>query len=332
MASIQKRGSSWRAQVRLRGVSEYRTFVKKTDAVVWAATREAEIRQTGDGKLPDKTLADVLARFVAERCPQRRYGRAEGLAIRRMLAHDMAQKKVSALSPADIAAWRDLRLRMVSPAAVDREMNLLSSICSTATNEWGWLRKNPVSNVRRPPPTPPRDRRITPDEIERICYVLGYAPDKPLTTKSARVGAAFCFAIETGMRVGEIAALATTDVDLARRTAHVRGESLGAGKSASARRKVPLTREAARIVAQLPPHPALFNLGTASQVDALFRAARDKAGVAGLHFHDTRHEAITRLSRKMDVLALARAIGHRDLKMLMTYYNESAEDIAQRLD
>jgi integrase len=49
------------------------------------------------------------------------------------------------------------------------------------------------------------------------------------------------------------------------------------------------------------------------------------------HFHDTRHEGITRLAAVLVVLELARAVGHRDLRMLQAYYNESAEDIAKQL-
>ena len=58
-----------------------------------------------------------------------------------------------------------------------------------------------------------------------------------------------------------------------------------------------------------------------------------KAGLADadLHFHDARHEGITRLAAVLSVLELARAVGHRDLRMLQTYYNESAEDIAKKL-
>lgn len=54
--------------------------------------------------------------------------------------------------------------------------------------------------------------------------------------------------------------------------------------------------------------------------------------IKDLHFHDSRHEAITRLAKKLDVLALARAVWHRDLRMLQIYYNESATDLAKRLD
>ena len=56
-----------------------------------------------------------------------------------------------------------------------------------------------------------------------------------------------------------------------------------------------------------------------------------KAGVVGLTFHDARAEAITRLSKKLDILQLARMVGHKDLKMLSVYYRESAADIAKKL-
>lgn len=68
------------------------------------------------------------------------------------------------------------------------------------------------------------------------------------------------------------------------------------------------------------------------QLDALFRKLRDRAKVSGLTFHDSRHEAITRLAKKLDVLALARMVGHADLRQLQTYYNETAEELATRLD
>ena len=55
--------------------------------------------------------------------------------------------------------------------------------------------------------------------------------------------------------------------------------------------------------------------------------------IKGLTFHDSRAYALTALARKVDVLTLAKISGHRDLRILSnTYYRESAEDIAQRLD
>ena len=50
-----------------------------------------------------------------------------------------------------------------------------------------------------------------------------------------------------------------------------------------------------------------------------------------LRFHDSRAEAIWRLSKKLDVLELARVIGHRDIKSLLIYYQTDADELADRL-
>ena len=62
-----------------------------------------------------------------------------------------------------------------------------------------------------------------------------------------------------------------------------------------------------------------------------FRKAVKIAGINNLTFHDTRHEALTRLARKLDVLDLARMVGHRDPRSLMIYYNPTPTEIAERL-
>jgi integrase len=100
------------------------------------------------------------------------------------------------------------------------------------------------------------------------------------------------------------------------------------------KRDVPLSKRAIELLSFLPepdPKKPLFGLTTAS-LDALFRKARGNSMIEGLTFHDTRHEAITRLAKKLNVLELARMVGHRDLRMLQIYYNETAEKLAELLD
>ncbi|MEW6314614.1 MAG: site-specific integrase [Pseudomonadota bacterium] len=173
-----------------------------------------------------------------------------------------------------------------------------------------------------------RDRRISENEIERLLFALGYDYANPPVTATARVGAALLFAIETAMRAGEICGLTRDRIDLDARVA-----TLPMTKNGSAR-KVPLSAEALRLLRQvMAAHDddRAFAI-TTQQIDALFRKAKSRAMIADLHFHDSRAEALTRLARKVDVLTLARISGHRDLKMLMVYYRESAEDIARKLD
>jgi integrase len=69
-----------------------------------------------------------------------------------------------------------------------------------------------------------------------------------------------------------------------------------------------------------------------SQRDALWRKAVKQAGVKDIHFHDSKHEAATRLSKFIDVLALSHALGTKDVRLLRdTYYNNDAARSASLL-
>ena len=147
-----------------------------------------------------------------------------------------------------------------------------------------------------------------------------------LTKAKARAVHAFRFAVETAMRAGEIVGLIHDAIDRDTRVASLPMTRNGTG------RKVPLSTAALRLLDALPKTEGpVFGL-TSGQIDVLFRQARDAAKLDTLRFHDSRHEAITRLAKKLDVLSLARAVGHKDIKMLMIDYNETAEELARRLD
>lgn len=326
MASIQKRARGWFAQVRRKGVSKSASFSTKAEAAAWAARVEAEIIAGQRGEVPDKTFGDLLEKYRDEVSVTKRGERWERLRIGLTLRDAIASVNLRDFDTRAVAGWRDRRLAQMSAASVQREWNLLSNACTVAVREWRWLRENPMREVRRPPPTEPRNRLATDDEIERLLFALGYDHDVAPVTVTARVGAAMLFAIETAMRAGEIAGLTWKNVKLPQRHCKVAG-----GKTSSAKRDVPLSAEAIRLIEQMPKGAAtVFNVTTA-QIDALFRKAKARAMIDDLHFHDMRHLAITRLAKKLDVLPLARMVGHRDLKMLMIYYNESAEDISARL-
>jgi integrase len=54
--------------------------------------------------------------------------------------------------------------------------------------------------------------------------------------------------------------------------------------------------------------------------------------IEDLTFHDTRATALTLLSRRMDVMTLARISRHKDINLLFnTYYRERPEEIAARI-
>lgn len=65
---------------------------------------------------------------------------------------------------------------------------------------------------------------------------------------------------------------------------------------------------------------------------AMFSRLTRELLIEDLTFHDSRASALTWLSRRVDVMTLARISRHKNLKILMeTYYRESIEDIAARI-
>lgn len=320
MGSFERRGSSWRARVRVRGVPDSATFPTKQQAVQWALQREAELQGK---RLPDHAVKDALRRFADEVLPGRKGERAERLRLVAMERDRLAAVRLPALRPADVAAWKERRLQAVSGASVRREMNLLLSVLEIARREWGWLHVNPARDVKRPPSPPSRKRRVSAEEAERIAIALGVTDALEAETARNRTGLAWLFALETAMRSGEIVGLHWKDVG-------AKSVRLPVTKNGD-ERQVPLSLRAREILAALPRTDGPC-FGLTDQVrDVLFREARAAAGIVGLNFHDSRAEAIWRLSRKLDVMELARVIGHRDLRSLLLYYNTSADDLADRL-
>ena len=311
MASIQKHGKRWRAFVARKGIRTSKLFDTKVAAKDWAA-REEYLILNGQGEYGPGTVGDLLDRYAREVSPTKRGARWEQIRLELIQRDRLARIGVKNVKPADFADWRDRRLKQVSAASVRREMVLLSAVMSVARKEWGSFPVSPLTDVRKPSSPPHRERRVTDDEIAALVAAGG-----GLDTLMGRAVHAFRFAVETGMRAGEIVSLTEIDGRVARLTKTKNGDS----------RDVPLSRQAVALWEELPG----FRI-TSRQLDTSFRRARRAAKIEGLTFHDSRHEAITRLSRKLDVLALARMVGHRDIKQLQVYYQETAEDLAARLD
>ena len=326
MASIQKRGDAWRALIRMKGITESKTFPRKGEAVAWAASREAELRSGESGAIPNKTLEDLIDRYEREVSVKKAGHLWEVRRFAVFKQDDIVKKRIAVLNQQDFSGWRDRRLATVSPATLLRDWGLMSAILTVAVNEWRWLYRHPMKGIQLPPEPEHRDRLVSAEENTRLSLVAGYHDGK-LTTMTVRVYAAFLFAIETGLRAGEIVALQKDDLFVDERFLKVRR-----GKTQAARRDVPLSSKALAILKQLPMEKSVFDISSSATLDSLFRKLKAKALIEDLHFHDSRHQAITNLSKKLDVLALARAVGHRDLRQLMVYFNETASALAAKLD
>lgn len=100
---------------------------------------------------------------------------------------------------------------------------------------------------------------------------------------------------------------------------------------------MPLYKKARRLLTLLPKPPEdtapIVPITDASR-DAIFRKYVKKTGIENLTFHDTRHEALSRLGAKIaNPMNLAKISGHKDLQTLMNvYYNPTDDYLADLLD
>lgn len=310
MASVVRFGKRWRAHVARQGVRKSKVFNTRQEARDWAAQAERGILA---GRTSRDTLAEVMDRYSIEVSPRKRGARWERIRLDKLRRDKIAGLPIADITAADISDWRDRRLRDVGPGTVRREMGLIAAVFSRARDEWGLIAESPMRAVRKPAAPRARDRRPTADELARM--------EQAATGALRRAYDCFLFSIETGMRAGEVCGLRPDDIN-------GRVARLAMTKNGTAR-QVPLSSEALRILARYDGDP-VFSF-TPRQLDANFRRLKAAAGVEGLTYHDSRHEATTRLARVLEPLELARMLGHRNLNELLTYYNESAEDIAGRL-
>ncbi|MFM0061383.1 site-specific integrase [Paraburkholderia phytofirmans] len=336
MATYRKRGASWRAEVAKGGVRESKTFDTKAEAVTWATKLEAEIDagQRRSYSKVQKTLGDAFDEYLEKVSPEK--GKHEWNKTRLDFFRDELDfigTLIRNVKPEQITAWRDKRLKVVKNSTVNRDLNLLSAVFEAACKEWKWIHTNPVHEVKRPKDPPPRRRRVPDGEAAVMTKALGLTDDGPIETAQQYTALAFLLAIETGMRQGEIIGTIWRNVHLPQKYLHIPKSKNGDA------RDVPLSTRAIALLSRLTrtkDEPRCFPVAQAS-VDALWRKVRGKVAekkpeFADLNFHDSRHEATTRLSRKLNVLALAKMIGHRDIQSLMIYYDETAAELAARLD
>jgi integrase len=206
----------------------------------------------------------------------------------------------------------------VKPATVNNELKVLSSLLSKAV-EWGRLAEHPMKGGKVKPLHAPNtlERELSDEEEERL-----------LKASPTWLQDLIMVAVDTGLRRGELVGLCWDRVDLAR--AEVRLTETKNGKE----RRVPLTARAHGVLSRVrrtraeeagpfPPGPGKRPWVVASA----FRRARTQAGLTDFRFHDLRHTFATRLVRAgVDLITIARLLGHSDLRMVLRYAHPGAAD------
>ena len=327
MATIRKRGDKYRVEVYKNGVRKSKTFRTKAEANLWGIEEERKIELNAQGRQPDTLFSEVIVRYQNEVTVNKRGVKHELNRLNKFLRHPITDKYISDVTRKDLEDWIAERLKSVKGESVRRELSTIGHIFKVALERWGYIDKSPMIGLQLPEGSKPRTQRFIQEDIDALLYVSSY-PDK-VSTARARTGAAMLFAIETAMRASEICNLTWEHVHFERRIAHLPMTKNGTS------RDVPLSKAALVILERLKEasteeHCFMLKSGT---LDATFRKLKQMAMREYLHFHDTRREALTRLSRKVDVMTLAKISGHKDISILQNvYYAPRMEEVADLLD
>lgn len=312
MAHISKHGDRWRAQVAKQGIRKSAVWDTKREALQWSLKVEAEI-EAGTDRAKEKTFADAILKYQTDVSAQKKGARWEAGRLSALLDH-FGTVRLGDLDAPDMAAWRDKRLKTVSASTVVRETNLLKHVLSTARNEWRWLDHDPFRGVKLPAEDDPRHQRWRWQQIKRVLRA-----GQNSGPKTREVTEAFHIALRTGMRLQEVLA-APQGFDASRRVVVLESTKT------TGRALVPVGRIAAKLLTRKP-----FTVRP-NEASTLFARLTRQLLIEDLTFHDSRGSALTWLSKRVDVMTLARISRHKDLSLLMrVYYRESADEIAAKL-
>lgn len=311
MASIQKQGQKWRAQVARKGVRRSAVWDTKREAQQWADRIESEIDA---GVLQGRTFGEAAAHYLKTVSKDKADPDWERRRFDAFMEHFRSETKLASITTAHLGEWRDWRMETVTGATVLREINLMRHMFSLARDEWKWIQTSPFTGLRMPEDNDPRTQVWRWQQIKRVLRA-----DRD--GKTAEVIKAFRIALHTALRLKEVL---EGRYDPVRRVMLLGGatRTKGDGKKLV---EVPVPRRAHKLF------PATFTVGP-NEASALFSRLTKDLLIADLTFHDTRATALTLLARRIDVMTLARISRHKDLNLLLkTYYRESADDISARI-
>ncbi|MHB1953115.1 MAG: site-specific integrase, partial [Sulfobacillus sp.] len=191
---------------------------------------------------------------------------------------------------------------------------------TVARKQWGMESLgNPVEMVRKPKLPQGRTRRLCDGEGARLLEAA--------QAYGGEIQRIITWAIETAMRRGEIAAMRWEHLD---RKARV---LLIPETKTDTPRQVPLSTRALKALDGLPRRldGRVWGMHPES-ISQAFERVCTAAGIAGLTFHDLRHEATSRLFEKgLNPMEVAAITGHKTLQMLKRYTHLRAEDLVGRL-
>lgn len=309
---------------------EAKTFTNRREAVAWGKYREDELAEPGaveELKTEDPTLAKAIEQHERE---SKHLGRTKASVLRLLRDTKLAKMKCSEIKSQHIVALARELGESRSPATVSGYMTFLNGVFAIARPAWGYpldqqamkdalvvISKQGLSGRSKK-----RERRPTIDEMNKLMeFFNGRKADALPMLKIV------AFALYSTRRQAEITRLAWSDLDEAHSRILVRDAKDPRG-AAGNHIWVELPYEALRIIKAMPRTADEIFPFNSETVSSAFREACLVLGITAedmpeddrLHFHDLRHEGVSRLFEMGKTIPqVASVSGHRSWQNLQRY-------------
>jgi integrase len=318
--SLYRRGGVWWSRIEVdKRVYQFTTKTgnKNTARSVEATFRADKLKQASTASTPEMPTLDGFARqFINQGVVGRvskqtfRYYVCHWITLEKSPLGELPLDRIDRKAIDDFVSWR--RKQRVTATTVNHGLRTLRRALHLAV-EWGYLAK--VPKIRLLPGERQREYILSDTDIER------FAKDPRL------IGKIIPFLCDTGLRRRELCTLLWRDVSSNGKEIHITK-----GKTRAARRRIPLTDRAVKILAELPrekDHVFTDRYGHALDPDWLsneFLRARRKLEIPDeAVLHSTRHTFCSRLGEKgASAFEIQRLAGHSSITISQRYVHPSA--------
>lgn len=319
------------AQIRIRlggrlVHNEAQTFDRKPAARAWLARREDELAKPGAlaaAQVADPTLDAVIGEYLQS--AKRDYGDTKKQVLRVIRSSDIGKMNCGEIKSQHIVKFA--QSLNVKPQTVANYLAHLAAVFAVARPMWGYpLDKAAMDDARAvckrmgiTTRSRERDRRPALDELDQL--LEHFTAQRIKAPAASPMVDLLLFAMFSTRRQEEITRLAWEDLNEARSDIIVRdmkhpGEKIGNDV------RVTLPPEALRIILRQPTRAkggTIFPFNAESISSSFTRACKILA-ISDLHFHDLRHEGVSRLFELgWTIPQVATVSGHRTWTSLKRY-------------
>ena len=271
------------------------------------------------------TLRDLIEKYRDEVTPRKRRAAIETMVLNAFLRDDLCSLSLSALTSEHFVKHVDKRLSKVKPTTLKRDLGTIHHLFETAKNEWGLpIRENPLTPVlKRLAGDRRRERRLSRTEEEALLT-------SARKSRNRYVAPIIIAALETSMRRGEILAMTLKHLDMARKEVFIPESKNGHSRTVPLTDRAMVAIEKAMQVSDYGSH--VFPV-SANAFRLAWERTRKRAGLDDLHFHDLRHEAISRFFEMgLTIPEVTILSGHKDMRMLLRYAHGARQEVRRKLN